>query len=238
MSRLAIVVALQEELLHVLGQLQDVQTTERAGMVFHQGSYGQQAVVVVVCGAGKVNAAACAQLLISEFQVTCMINIGVAGAVHADMQAGDLVIGAKLIQHDIDLQALGLPVGHMFRMPQLAYDADPQLLALAQQASAQLPHLRCSTGTIVTGDQFIACNDKIKWLAYTFQALACEMESASLAQVCSLNQIPFLAIRSISDQANHSAHLDFQQFLKMAAQNASALLQLMVPHIQVAPVTT
>lgn len=230
--RLAIVVAMQEEQQEVLRHLQQAQTTVRAGMSFHHGLYLDQDVVVVVCGAGKVNAAACAQLLISEFHVSHIINIGVAGAVQNHLQMGDIVIGASLIQHDVDLGALGLAPGHMFRMPSLAYDADPQLLQLAQQAASSITSQRSYTGIIVTGDQFIACNDKIHSLATLFQALACEMESASLAQVCSLNQIPFIAIRSISDQANHTAQLDFQQFLAIAASNASALLHAMVPFIQ------
>lgn len=236
--RLAIVVAMQEEQEQILVQLQQAQTVTRAGMCFHQGTYLGQDVVVVVCGVGKVNAAACAQLLISEFHISHMINIGVAGAVQGHLQMGDIVIGGQLIQHDVDLQALGLAPGHMFRMPSLAYDADPQLLQLAQQAAHGITAQRSYTGIIVTGDQFIACNDKIQRLAHTFQALACEMESASLAQVCSLNQIPFIAIRSISDQANHAAQLDFQQFLAIAARNASALLHAMVPFIQPEAETT
>lgn len=74
-----IIVAMQEELEIILQQLEQPQTVERAGMHFHVGLFAGKPVVAVICGVGKVNAAACTQLLISDFRVTQIINIGIAG---------------------------------------------------------------------------------------------------------------------------------------------------------------
>lgn len=229
MSTLGIIVAMREELAVVLERLQDSHTRQRAGMTFHCGTYLGKPVVAVVCGVGKVNAATCTQLLISEFAVGRIINIGIAGGLAPGIVPGDVVIADSLVQHDMDLQALGLPPGQLFRLDTFDFPADPALLAIARQAAQNIRHHSVHVGRIVTGDQFIACNDKIQWLTDTFDALACEMESAAIAQVCYLNALPFVCIRSISDNANQGAHMDFDTFLPIAVDHASALLHTMVP---------
>ncbi|MGE8548800.1 MAG: 5'-methylthioadenosine/adenosylhomocysteine nucleosidase [Alcaligenes sp.] len=229
MSTLGIIVAMHEELEVVLARLQDARTRHRAGMTFHCGAYLGKAVVAVVCGVGKVNAAACTQLLISEFSVGRIINIGIAGGLAPGIVPGDVVIADTLVQHDMDVQALGLPPGQIFRLDTFDFPADPALLAIARQAAQRIEGHRVHVGRIVTGDQFVACNDKIQWLTRTFGALACEMESAAIAHVCYLNSLPFVCIRSISDNANQGAHMDFDTFLPIAVDNASALLHAMVP---------
>ena len=229
MSTLGIIVAMREELAVVLERLQDSHTRQRAGMTFHCGTYLGKPVVAVVCGVGKVNAATCTQLLISEFAVGRIINIGIAGGLAPGIVPGDVVIADSLVQHDMDLQALGLPPGQLFRLDTFDFPADPALLAIARQAAQNIRHHSVHVGRIVTGDQFIACNDKIQWLTDTFDALACEMESAAIAQVCYLNALPFVCIRSISDNANQGAHMDFDTFLPIAVDHASALLHAMVP---------
>jgi len=200
---------MREELEIVLERLQEPQTIQRAGMDFHRGSYLGKPVVAVVCGVGKVNAAACTQMLISEFAVGSIINIGIAGAVEPSIRPGDIVIADTLVQHDVELKALGLAPGQVFRLDTFDFPADPALLAVAQTASQQIEGHQVHTGRIVTGDQFIACNDKIQWLSATFNALVC--------------------IRSISDNANSEAHMDFDTFLPIAVNNASTLLHAMVP---------
>ncbi|HRL23024.1 MAG TPA: 5'-methylthioadenosine/adenosylhomocysteine nucleosidase [Alcaligenes sp.] len=229
MSTLGIIVAMREELDVVLARLQDTRTHQRAGMTFHCGNYLGKSVVAVVCGVGKVNAATCTQLLISEFSVNRLINIGIAGGLGPGIVPGDIVIADTLVQHDMDLQALGLPPGQLFRLDTFDFPADPALFQLALDAARHIQNHQVHVGRIVTGDQFIACQQKTQWLTQTFGALACEMESAAIAQVCYLNALPFVCIRSISDNANQGAHMDFDTFLPIAVNNASALLHAMVP---------
>ena len=70
--------------------------------------------------------------------------------------------------------------------------------------------------------------DKIKWLNSEFECLACEMEGASIAQVCYLNEIPFIVIRSISDNANNGAHMDYEKFKDIAVENSTNILNNML----------
>ena len=139
------------------------------------------------------------------------------------------MIADSLVQHDMDVTALGLAPGQVFRLNTFDFKSDPLLIEFAQQAAKHVSEHNSYTGRIVSGDQFIACADKSRWLAHEFSALACEMESASIAHVCYLNQLPFVCIRSISDNANTGAHMDFNQFMPIAVQNASTLLSQMIP---------
>ena len=75
---------------------------------------------------------------------------------------------------------------------------------------------------------FVASIDKIKWLESEFAALACEMEGASIAHVCYLNKIPFVVIRSISDNANNGAHMDFEKFTPIGVKNSTFILKSMI----------
>lgn len=228
-SLTGIIVAMHEELAVVLDALESAYTTERAGMTFHHGLYAERPVIAVICGVGKVNAALCTQVLISNYGVQRIINIGVAGGLGENIVPGDIVIADSLVQHDMDLTALGLPLGQLFRMDIFDFKTDPFMLDVALQASQSITNHAHFVGRIVTGDQFIANAKDAKQLHKHFDAIACEMESASIAHVCHVNQIPFVCIRSISDNANTGAHMDFTQFIPIAVANASALLKTMIP---------
>ena len=230
-----IIVAMQEELEVILQSLDKEKTIERAGMEFHVGRYANRRVVAVICGIGKVNAALCTQVLISELQVDQIINIGVAGGLGHGIEPGDIVIADSLVQHDVDVTAFDLPKGQIPRLDVFDFKADAFMLKMAIQASKQITTQAHFVGRIVTGDQFVASPADAKRLHEDFQALACEMESASIAQVCHLNKTPFICIRSISDNANTGAHMDFAQFTPIAVANASALLQTMIPLCDATP---
>jgi len=222
-----LIVAMAEELAVVLKDLQHPHTIRHAGLEFHSGTYFDHPVVAVVCGVGKVNAALCAQLLITHFQVGRLINIGIAGGLDPELVPGDIVIADRLVQHDVDVSALGLPPGQIYRHPEFDFPTDPAMLSLAQEACALITDHRTKVGCVATGDQFIADNQKARYIYQQFGALACEMESASIAQVCRLNKCPFIVIRSLSDNANSGAHMDFDAFLPIAVQNSSILLKAM-----------
>ena len=112
-----------------------------------------------------------------------VINLGIAGGIGPGIQPGDVVIADTLVQHDMDVTPLGLKPGQIFRLDTFDFSCDPTLLDAAQHAAQQLASHRSYVGRIVSGDQFIADPAKSRWLHEEFDALACEMESASIAQV-------------------------------------------------------
>ncbi|WP_298050324.1 5'-methylthioadenosine/adenosylhomocysteine nucleosidase [uncultured Paenalcaligenes sp.] len=230
-----IIVAMQEELEVILQSLDKEKTVDRAGMQFHVGHYAGRPVVAVICGIGKVNAALCTQIMISEFKTEQIINLGVAGGLGADIKPGDIVISDSLVQHDMDVSVFDLPKGQIPRLDVFDFKADPKMLQAAISASEQITEHNHFVGRIVTGDQFVASPEGAKALHEDFNALACEMEGASIAHVCHVNHIPFVCIRSISDNANSGAHMDFAQFTPIAVANASVLLQNMIPLCDATP---
>ena len=225
---LGIIGAMSEELEILLTDMELEDTTVKAKMTFHRGKLWGKDVVAVVCGIGKVNAAICTQLLISEYEVTHIINVGVAGGIGKEIYPGDVVIATNLVQYDMDTTAFGDPMGQIPRLDTFDFKCDSKLIETAKSACEEATEFKTFSGRIVSGDMFVASIDKIKWLESEFAALACEMEGASIAHVCYLNKIPFVVIRSISDNANNGAHMDFEKFTPIGVKNSTFILKSMI----------
>lgn len=225
---LGIIGAMSEEL-EILLKDMDVQDTKiKARMTFHKGKLWGKDVVAVVCGIGKVNAAVCTQILASEYNVSSIINVGVAGGIGKDIYPGDVVIAENLVQYDMDTTAFGDPMGQIPRLDTFDFKCDEKLVETAKVACSEAKDFKTFSGRIVSGDMFVASIEKIQWLEKEFTALACEMEGASIAQACYLNNIPFVVIRSISDNANNGAHMDFEKFTPIGVKNSTFILESMI----------
>ena len=146
-----------------------------------------------------------------------------------DINIGDIVVSTDLIEHDFNCTAFGYDYGVIPRMENSKFKADKELIELAKKvAEKNFGKERVFTGTIVSGDEFVASNDKIKWLRDTFVGECTEMEGASVAHVCYVLNKPFVIIRSISDKANHDANMNFDEFVKLAAQNSKIIIEGML----------
>ena len=111
MNRIGIIGAMDEEV-DILVDLMDIkETIEKASLKFYKGTLEGKDIVLVRCGIGKVNSALCAQILISEFDVDAIVNTGVAGALHSELDVLDMVISTDAIQYDVDTTAFGDPKG-------------------------------------------------------------------------------------------------------------------------------
>lgn len=225
---LGIIGAMSEELEILLKDMNLETVEEKARMKFHKGKLWGHDVVAVVCGIGKVNAAVCTQILASEYNVSSVINVGVAGGIGKDIYPGDVVIAENLVQYDMDTTAFGDPMGQIPRLDTFDFKCDTKLVETAKAACAEASEFKTFSGRIVSGDMFVASIDKIQWLEKEFSALACEMEGASIAHVCYLNNIPFVVIRSISDNANNGAHMDFEKFTPIGVKNSTFILKTML----------
>ena len=225
---LGIIGAMDEELKILLKDMDLKEQKQIANMTFNRGTLWNNEVVAVVCGIGKVNAAICTQILASNFNVDRIINVGVAGGISKDIYPGDIVIGDNLVEHDMDTTAFGDAHGQIPRLDTFDFKCDRELIDIAKKACAKLDHINTFVGRIVSGDVFVANIEKIKWLEAEFAALSCEMEGASIAHTCYLNNIPFVVIRSISDNANNGAHMDFEKFTPIAVKNSTAILKEML----------
>lgn len=225
---IGIIAAMAEELEILLKDISLEEKNTKANMTFHKGKLYGKDVVAVVCGIGKVNSAVCAQILISEYKVNKIINVGVAGGIGKDIYPGDVVVAENLVQHDMDTTAFGDKMGQIPRLDTFDFKCDKELIDTAKKACEEISEINSFTGRIVSGDQFVADLEKIQWLEKEFEAISCEMEGASIAQVCYLNNIPFVVIRSISDNANNGAHMDYEKFTPIAVKNSTKILKRML----------
>lgn len=225
---LGIISAMSEELAILLDNMIIEEEIKKANMTFYKGKLENKNIIAVVCGIGKVNAAICTQILISEYKVSSIINVGVAGGIGKNIYPGDVVVATDLVQHDMDTTIFGDPHGQVPRLDTFDFKCDGKLVELALSACDEIKEINTFSGRIVSGDQFISSIEKIQWFEKEFNAIACEMEGASIAHVCYLNNIPCVVIRSISDNANNGAHMDYEKFLPIGVRNSTAILKEMI----------
>ena len=223
---IGIIGAMDEEVISLKRKMLVRHEKEIAGMTFFVGSVGDKEVVVVRCGIGKVNAAVCTQILVDLFNVEYVINTGVAGALYPELNIGDIIVSSDTVEHDMDASAVGNPRGEIPRMQKTYFEADEKLIEAAKNAAESLKgEHKVHVGRIASGDQFIR-SMKVKEDIYsTFTAYCAEMEGAAIAHTCFLNQVPFVVIRAISDKADQSADVNFEEFVDVAARNASRMIE-------------
>jgi adenosylhomocysteine nucleosidase len=236
----AILGAMDSEVAPIVRQMSDKQTQRHLGVAFTVGKLNGRSVVVARTGVGKVNAAMVTTLLLDHYRPGEVIFTGIAGCVNPQMQPGDVVIGSKMVQHDLGnvtprgLRARGVRSPVDGKRNPVFLGSDGELVALAERAAAKLafdaieapdgrrrPEVR--TGVIATGDVFVASGAKRASLRKRLGADAVEMEGAAVAQVCHQQKVGFLVIRGLSDRANENVHRDLRKFLQAAAGNAAKL---------------
>jgi adenosylhomocysteine nucleosidase len=231
--------AMPEEIAGVLELMTDV-TEHQIGMrTYHEGKINNTKVVLVFSRWGKVAAASTVTSLINLFNIKQLIFTGVAGAISDKLNIGDIVIGKRFFQHDMDarpfIQQFEIPmlgVGHFEADFKLINDAHEKLNGAIENAMlcdnehptyiSILKNQKAHIGDIASGDQFISDESTRQTLIKHFPDLLCvEMEGAAVAQVCHEFNIPFITIRIISDGANSNAPIDFADFVAHVASKIS-----------------
>ncbi len=227
MTVYGIIGAMDVEVELLRAALVDPANTTVAGRLFTRGQLDGVPCVVVQCGVGMVNAAACTQALIDHFAVDCVINTGVAGSLDASIDIGDVVVATDVVNWAMDVQNLGYAPGQTPGMEQTVFAADPAL-ADAAVAAAQAGDVRAHRGPIASADKFVRDEEDKAFIARTFSARCCEMEGAAIAQVCAVNRLPFAIVRAISDKADVSVAVDYPVFEAQAARDCAALTQAII----------
>ena len=208
-------------------KMKDLQIIQKAGMVFFQGTLENMPAVVVQCGVGKVNAALCVQILCDLFDVTHLVNTGVAGSLCNDLDIGDFVISEDAMYHDFTCNILNPAycVGQVPGMDVLAYPADKRLMEYALEAAQQVYPGHARLGRVASGDQFVADPGQKEQIIADTGAICTEMEGCAIAHAAWRNKIPVVIIRAISDKADGSAHMDYPTFEAAAAQRCARVTQ-------------
>jgi adenosylhomocysteine nucleosidase len=219
---LAVISAMAEEIELYLDTCTIGETRERAGLTVHEATYHGRDLVLVKAGVGKVNAAMCTQLLIDDFDVDAVICTGSAGALHDGLDIGDVIVAEDCVQHDVRVDFLGLPPGQIPFSDHRFFKAAPTFVERA--GAVDLPEHDVVLGRVCTGDTFIQDETRRNEIRDELDGDCVEMEGAAVGQVCTLNDVPFLLVRAISDRADGSSDVDFQDFLHEAAQYSARIV--------------
>lgn len=203
--------------------LQDISEEKISSITFVKGTLDGKSVVVAKCGIGKVFSAICAQTMIMAFKPSAIVNIGVAGGLLKTLKIGDIVVADAVVQHDMDTTPLGEPRGYLSEIELVKIPTDKAISDALMKAVRKVG-IDAVAGTIASGDAFVSDGERKEFISKTFDAAACEMEGASIGQVCYVNKVPFGVLRAISDGANSDASIDFPTFAKMAAENSTKVI--------------
>ena len=225
---IGIIGAMQEELNVILKEVKDLKEIKLRIRTFYTGTISGKEVVVVLAGIGKVNAGITTSILLENFDITSVINIGVAGGQNG-VSHKDIVISKEVLYHDFDVTKFGkYKIGQVPGMEALFY-ADNTLIELTQNVIEKLK-IKYKIGKIATGDQFIYSKDSISKLNNEYKdVFAIEMEAAGIAHAATLYNVPFIILRSISDLIDDETQdNDFDKFLEEASKNAALVLKELI----------
>lgn len=234
--------AMPEEIDGVVALLSNCVAVSMGKRTYFSGQINGIETVVVFSRWGKVAAATTVTTLIHEFKITELLFTGVAGAISPELKIGDIVLGKKLIQHDMDAR----PLMQQYEIPLLCktyFESDATHLDTASKAintvfenksmhsvigeqdlmEFNISQPKLFIGDIASGDQFFSTNTQKQNLNSQLPNVLCvEMEGAAVAQVCYEYEIPFSIIRTISDVADETAHIDFPSFIKKVSSKYAA----------------
>ena len=217
---------MQEEFEEIQNIMKNCDEKRIKEISFITGKIEGQNCVIVQSGIGKVNSARITQMMIDNFDIEYIMNLGSAGALNPMLKIGDIVIGDELVQHDFDITAFGHAKGYITGVGDRVY-SDKYLIEKFENAIENLEDrdYEIKTGTIASGDVFCTEIEMKNQIYANFKADCVEMEGAAIAQVSYLNNIPFIVIRSISDTPNGNNAITFDEFVELASKRCARILK-------------
>lgn len=226
MQEIGIIVAMDEERDAILRIMTEVKVEQIYNLRFLRGKIQRKSCILVKSGIGKVNAARTTQVMIQNFNLQYIINLGAGGSINSMLNVGDVLIAKEVVQHDFDITAFGHSKGYITGVGDKII-CNRELINEMEQMILLMPerNYQIKIGVIATGDIFCTqswMKDKIR---IKFNADVVDMECAAIAQVCYLDNIPFIGIRSISDTPNGKNATTFDENLKLASKRCSNILK-------------
>ncbi|MBE4907564.1 5'-methylthioadenosine/adenosylhomocysteine nucleosidase [Bacillus luteolus] len=224
MKKIGIIGAMQVEIDLLIARMETYENSTVAGFPFYTGTLFGKDIVLTRCGVGKVNSAACTQILIDRFNVDCIINTGIAGSLRKEIGILDLVISSDVTHHDVRKAQMK----NLFPY-QESFIANNRMIVLAQKACETLevkPNYHF--GRIVSGECFVSDTRLKETIINEYSPACVEMEGSAIGHVAFLNNIPFLILRCISDQADDEAAMSYENFEKLAANQSAAVVLEMI----------
>ncbi|MCR4661559.1 MAG: 5'-methylthioadenosine/adenosylhomocysteine nucleosidase [Clostridia bacterium] len=214
-DKIGIIIAMDKELKLYLERNKTKKISYK-GKDFYSLKINKKKCIICLSGIGKVNAAYATTLLIEKFKVKKIISTGISGGLGVS-KILDIVISSSCVQHDVDTTQLGDPLGFVSTVRKVYFEADEELIKeISDECKKQ--NINVNVGIMACGEQFVASKERIDFIRSTFNACSCDMESGAIAQVAYIANIPFVAIRCISDNADEDASISFIQMVDIASE--------------------
>lgn len=218
MDVIGIIGAMPSELADIRKILGKAEIVKKSGFEFYINELKGKKIINACCGIAKVNAALCTQVLIDNFSPDCIINTGIAGGMNSEVKVCDIVISTEVLAHDLDQHFLTdyPPYCGIFR-------ADETLIEKAEEICSK-HEIKPFKGRIVSGETFISNNEVKKAIQEKFNPYAVDMETSAIGHCCYLNDVPFVSVRCISDNADDESEMSFEEFEKTAAKRVADIV--------------
>lgn len=216
---IGIICAINQEVEAIVSHMQNTKEMVVFETTMYEGNIAGKDVVVANSGVGKVNAAITTSLLLSQFQMDCIINVGVAGGLDPAQEVADVVIAKQVIQHDFDTSPVDQEEGIG-----LYVECDEKLAMLFKEC-VEASSVTAWLGDVASGDCFVTKDNHYERIKQQFPSCMCaEMEAGAIAQTCARFKVPCLIIRTLSDVVPKEGNaMDFVSFANTASKQASAL---------------
>lgn len=229
MKKIVIIAAMDEEVKSIENIMDNIVEKHIYNIEIVEGNINNRECVLVKSGVGKVNAARTVQILIDNYDIDFVINVGSAGSLDEKLNIGDIVIGKGIVQHDFDITAFGHEKGYISEVGKI-FESDYELVDMCKNSidTLNLNKVNVEIGIIASGDIFCTSVEMKNKIKEKFNAKCVEMEGAAIAQVCYLDNIRFIVIRSISDSPNGNNNIDFNEFLDLASVRCAMFLKEMI----------
>ncbi|MGD9909025.1 MAG: 5'-methylthioadenosine/adenosylhomocysteine nucleosidase [Candidatus Izemoplasmatales bacterium] len=225
---IGIIGAMDKEIDLLLSQMSMLRRDEIADKIFYIGNVAGKEIVIVKSGIGKVNATITTTLLLNNYDIEYVLNIGIAGGIDP-VKTGEIVLASEVSYFDVSLTAIDdVPYGQMIGDP-LSISTDPTLLQKAKYIFED-KGIKAHIGGLVSGDQFVTDIEILKpIMAVKDKVISCEMEGMAIAITCYKFHTPFLSIRGISDIVSSSNQQQVYQDIseKIANQTSEFVIHFL-----------
>lgn len=223
MKTVGIIAAMSKEARLVEAMLTEVKTFQAGGTRFFSGYLGENQIVLAQCGIGKVCAAAGAVELINRYHPEIIINTGAAGGIAPGLNVMDVIVAERSAYYDV---YCGGEPGCVQDFPRFL-GSDEKLLDVCKSLN-----IRC--GLIAGGDKFITHEEEVREIKKIYpEALAVDMESAAIAQVCYMYKVPFVSLRVISDTPGVENHAEqYENFWETAGEESFKILKQLLEKLR------
>ncbi|QCI24298.1 5'-methylthioadenosine/adenosylhomocysteine nucleosidase [Buchnera aphidicola (Muscaphis stroyani)] len=228
--KIGIIAAIEDEIKTLKNILYPYQKKKISSFKIYKGKFKEINIILIKSGIGKVCASMSTMLLINLYKPDLIINNGSSGSLHQSLHVGDIIFPKKICYYDVNLTNFGYDLGQVPCFPK-NFVINSNIYNIFKKIFYKFK-FNFFNGLLISGDSFVRDCSYVKKLKKLFpSAIAVEMESAAIAQVCYKFNVPFIAIKSISDFSDNSATKNFKKNISIASNKSSKAVKIVLENV-------